>query len=103
MTMRTFQRTQARALYSQFTRRWRRELRLSGLYGKPGSPRHPTFNQWLKLTQKNAREQPALSQQAVQAQVEETLIDPWAGGEAAAFEAATERGVMTIPIAGDDE
>ncbi len=102
---RTLERSIARSLYQRFARNWRRELRLAGLYGKPNSPKRPTFNQWYKMHEKDSQ----MMRESTPQDVAEYMGDPWASGEAARFEVSTttqdgeeRRGVVEIPIAGDD-
>ncbi|MBV9125649.1 MAG: hypothetical protein JO112_20050 [Planctomycetes bacterium] len=104
---RNLERSIARSLYAKFAKNWRKEVRLAGLYGKPNAPKRPKFSQWYEIHEKNQQ----LMKQSTPQDVAEYMGDPWADGPAAAFEKAVsdatedlggERGVVEIPIMGDD-
>lgn len=107
MGNRTIERAIARKLYGDFSRSWNREKRLAGQYGKPGY-RKPTFSQWYAMHEANRE----LMAESTPQDVQEYLgVDPWEQpapqrtlqeihDEAIPTE---ERGVMTIPLMGDDE
>lgn len=107
MGNRTISRSMARKLYTEFSRRWRREKNLAGLHGKPGY-RKPTFSQWYAIHQRDTE----MMRESTPTDVQEYLgVDPWV--EQPAPRSAREihgevvprdgRGVVTIPIAGDAE
>ena len=109
MGNRTISRSMARKLYTEFSRKWRREKNLAGLHGKPGY-RKPTFNQWYAIHQRDAD----MMRESSPADVQEYLgVDPWAPADVVAHEAARkpdqaidaagERGVAVIPIVGGDD
>lgn len=102
MGSRTIERGMARALYDDFSRRWRREKRLAGKVGFPGY-RKPTFGQWHRMHLRNLE----MMRESTPVDVQEYLgVDPWAdpsveGTEAPANNGDTEpmdRGVVTLPI-----
>ena len=100
-------RTEARREYERFTKMWREDMRLAGIYGKKSSYKRPTFSQWYA---KHEHEfgNPALRAPApVQEQLQQEYLDPWAEqlDERAARtpEPEVERGVATIQIVGDEE
>lgn len=99
---RTLDRSIARHLYAKFAADWRKELRKTGLYGTPKSPKRPTFAQWYALHEKD---QGMLQESTAQDVMEYLEQDPWAETRVESSESDTdgERGVVTIPIAGDDE
>lgn len=103
MGNRTIERAVARKLYGDFTRAWRREKRLAGKYGEPGF-RRPTFAQWYAMHQRNQEMMAESTPQDVQ---EYLGLDPWTDQpkELRPVESEgddTDRGVMTIPISGDE-
>lgn len=102
MSERTMTRAIARKLYERFSRNWRRDVRLAGQYGKPGTGK-PTFNAWWKMHLKQLEQM----RNSTPADVREYLSDPWADGPTApaprSAEPEEKRGVLTIPIAGDEE
>lgn len=118
MPVRTIARSAARKQYERFSRDWRREKRMAGAWGKPGHK--PTFNSWYHLHGGNS----GMLAQSTPSDVRECLgMDPWApeherklapelANEFRKVLAArsaldeldgTERGVVTIPIIGEDE
>lgn len=97
------QRTRARREYERFTRIWREDRRLSGMYGKKG-PARPSFSQWYAVYERDQRRRPEpapVQQEYLQKE------DPWVEQldprvtEPAPVE--HERGVTTIQIVGDEE
>lgn len=113
MMSRTVARSVARKQYERFSRDWRREKRMAGAWGRPG--RKPTFSEWYHLHEGDS----GMMGQSTPSDVQEHLgMDPWAPDpraerlrdqvEAArrAIEEVSEggqRGVVTIPIIGEDE
>lgn len=100
MSDRTIERAMARKLYADFSRAWRREKRLAGMYGKQGY-RKPTFSQWFAMHQRDQEMMAASTPQDVQ---EYLGLDPWAeqppeptvhDGE------GQDRGVVEIPMMGE--
>lgn len=70
--LRMIERKNARRLYDRFSRTWRREKRMAGVYGKPG--RKPTFNEWYYMHEGNS----SMMAQSTPADVQEYLgLDPW--------------------------
>lgn len=104
MGNRTIERAIARRLYGEFSKAWRSEKRLAGKYGERGY-RKPTFSQWYGMHQHDQEMMRQSSPQDVQEYL--GLQDPWAEEMPKApqesSELKEERGVMTIPIAGDEE
>lgn len=108
--IRSMERTIARKLYDDFSKRWRREVRLTARAGQPGS-RKPTFNQWYEIHQANIGMMKESTPEDVREYVQAN--DPWAEKlvseptELEMYERTDvkpeERGVVTINIAGDDE
>jgi hypothetical protein len=101
MGNRIINRTMAHKLYEDFSKQWRRQKRLAGQYGKPSMPR-PTFNQWYAMHERDV----SMMSESSPNDVREYLgADPWAEPVATptVSEPKEERGVMTIPISGDDD
>lgn len=74
MGSRTIERGMARALYDDFSRRWRREKRLAGKDGFPGYGK-PTFGQWHRMHLRNLE----MMRESTPVDVQEYLgMDPWA-------------------------
>ena len=100
---RHLERSMARNLYAKFAKKWRQQKRLTGVYGQPGYKR-PSFSEWYSMHQQNLRNS---KKEAPPAQVQEQLeADPWAEQPEAqpiSVETPTERGVMTINIAGSED
>lgn len=98
---RKLNRTMARKLYERFSEIWRRDLRLSGLYGKKDAPKKPTFGQWYKMHERQVEQMQESTPQDV---LEYMGEDPWASQlDPQVSDSVDEnRGVVTIPIAGDD-
>lgn len=98
---RTIERRNARRLYDSFSRAWRREKRMAGLYGKPG--RKPPFNQWYHMHERDA----SLMRQSTPSDVREYLgLDPWAPPPVQAAPSVPDerpRGVVTYSMSGDPE
>lgn len=97
---RTIERSVARKLYDGFSRTWRREKRMAGAFGKPG--RKPTFNEWYHMHSRNT----AMMAESSPSDVQEYLgLDPWEARPVgrAIEEAVEQRGVITIPIAGNED
>lgn len=97
---RTIERHVARKLYDNFSRTWRREKRMADAYGKPG--RKPTFNEWYHMHSRDN----ALMAESTPSDVQEYLgLDPWEVRSVGRVteEAAEQRGVLTIPIAGNED
>lgn len=106
MGNRTIERSVARALYGDFSKKWRRDKRNAGMHGKPGFKK-PSFGQWYAIHQKNEQ----MMRESTPQDVQEYLgLDPWVEqiprslqeihDEAVPIE---ERGVVTIPITGGDD
>lgn len=97
---RTLKRSVARAHYGKFAKLWREDLRISGQYGQPNSPKRPPFNQWYAMHQKNLE----MTKESTPADVQEYMSaqDPWAQetntGDSRGDE-RSERGVTHIDIA----
>ena len=104
---RKIKRTEARAMYDRFSKIWRRDVRLAGLYGKPNAPKRPSFQQWYAMHQADVSQM----EQSTPADVAEHLADPWAeqlmehgmGHDVVNDTEIVQRGVETINIAGDDD
>lgn len=95
MGNRTIERKAARRLYDEFSRKWRSERRLAGKVGQPGF-RKPTFRQWHEIHLRDH----AMMQASTPADVQEYLgQDPWQDMNPP----TSDRGVLTVPISGDDE
>lgn len=116
---RTIARAVARRQYDRFSRDWRREKRMAGAWGRPG--RKPTFSQWYHMHEGDS----GMMGQSTPSDVQEYLgLDPWASERERKLapeltdefrrvlaaqraleqlEDGTERGVVTIPIIGEDE
>lgn len=98
MGNRTIERSVARKLYGEFSRKWRRERRLAGKAGRPGF-RKPTFHQWYEMHLRDRD----MMRQSTPVDVQEYLgRDPWAE-PSARVQPEPHHGVVTIPIAGDPE
>lgn len=100
---RTLERSIARREYEKFTRRWREEKRLAGIYGKPGY-RRPSFTEWHAIHQRDIE----MMRQSTPADVVEYLhADPWMEeppkAEVTKSQDEGERGVVTIDIAGSGD
>jgi hypothetical protein len=88
----------ARKMYDDFSRRWRRDARLADRYGKPGTKK-PRFSDLWHMHQKQLEQMRGASPEDVR----EYMGDPWAEPDTSRpEEPAGERGVLTIPIAGDE-
>lgn len=99
MSNRTLDRSVARALYADFSKRWRRELRGADVYGKPGSPKKPKFSQWYAMHERDL----SMMKESTPQDVAEYMEDPWATPDVSPpKDDAGERGVVEIPIEGDD-
>lgn len=97
-------RTEARREYERFTKLWRDELRMTGLYGKKTKFRRPTFSQWYAQHEHEFGSPPA--QQLEVPQYPNSFgEDPWAEqlDQRVTEEPKEERGVATIQIVGDEE
>lgn len=97
MGNRTIERSTAKALYHEFSLKWKRELRLSGKYGKPGF-RKPTFSQWHKMHMKDHE----MMKESTPSDVQEFLgLDPWdpaSEGTEHPIEQESENDIVTVPI-----
>lgn len=103
-------RTEARREYDRFTKQWREEMRLVGLYGKQTRYKRPTFNQWYAEHQHEfGVQKPAVKYPSQESYYDYLGSDPWAEQidpqvkEELSSEGDGERGVMTIDIAGPKE
>lgn len=101
MGSRTIERSMARALYGDFSRRWRMEKRLAGKAGVPGY-RRPSFAQWHRMHLKDLE----MMRESTPVDVQEYMgVDPWAetpdGSPCDGDTEPADRGVTTVPIAGD--
>jgi hypothetical protein len=74
MGNRTIERSVARSLYAKFSRDWRDHLRASGKYGKPKSPKRPTFSQWYELHERNKE---MMEQSKAEDVLDFLQADPW--------------------------
>lgn len=100
-------RTEARRLYDRFSKMWREDMRLVGLYGKKTPYKKPTFAQWSRMHERDT----GMMEQSTPEDVIEHLGfelasgDPWAAqlDPQAKPPEEPERGVTTIQIVGDDE
>lgn len=97
-------RTEARRLYDRFSKQWREEMRLVGLYGKKSPYKRPSFSQWMAMHERDTD----MMAESTPADVQEYLgQDPWVEQlDARAREPEqpdSERGVATIQIVGDEE
>ncbi len=73
MGNRIFARSVAKALYTEFSRRWRRERRFNGKAGKPGF-RKPSFRQWSKMHSSDI----GMMAESTPSDVQEHMgLDPW--------------------------
>ena len=100
-------RTEARREYERFTRMWREDMRLAGIYGKRSPYKRPTFSQWY------AQHQHELGQPQPQVPVYDPNTmkdylgkDPWAENldpMVLEEDPPSERGVMTIDIVGNGD
>lgn len=95
-------RAEARRLYDDFSKMWRRDARLAGRYGKPGT-RKPTFSQWSAWHDAAVERMRKSTPQDVREFIADGQ-DPWADmGTEAPAEESGERGVVTIPMVGGSE
>ncbi len=107
---RNLERSVARTNYAKFAKKWRSEKRLAGVYGQSGY-RRPSFNEWYSM------QSVAKKEEAAPVQLEIGADDPWLyppeGTEkytegssmtmGEKYDDETERGVMTINIAGSED
>ncbi len=112
MGQRVIERSIARRLYTEFSKRWRAEKMKAGLRGKPGY-RKPTFSEWYAIHNRDRE----MMKESTPQDVQEYLgVDPWAetgpnlsSGPRSPQEIhdeaipREERGVTTINVAGDEE
>lgn len=105
MSTRELNRSIARKLYEKFSAQWRRDLRAQGLYGKPRSPKRPTFHQWYEMHGRDIGQMRESTPQDVREYLElPAEQDPWAEASSSREpEAKEERGVVTMNIAGAEE
>lgn len=99
---RTIERSVARREYEKFSKRWRDEKRMAGLYGKTGY-RKPTFSEWNAIHQRDLEQ---LKQSTPADVVEHLGVDPWEGQSEfrpAVEQPKEERGVVTLNIAGNED
>lgn len=106
---RNIDRSVARRHYERFSRDWRREKRMAGAWGKPG--KKPVFSEWYHMHQRDS----GMMSKSTPADVQEHLgLDPWVEPsrperealrviQKALGELEGERGVVTIPIIGENE
>ncbi len=103
MGNRTIERSMARTLYQEFSRRWRRERRIAGKQGDP-KYRRPTFRQWHQMHLRDLE----MMRQSTPVDVQEYMgQDPWVetpeGPPNNGDTEPVERGVLTLPMSGDPE
>lgn len=102
-------RAEARRYYNTFSKIWRRDMRLAGLYGKKTQYKKPTFSQWVKMHESNNQ----MMEQSTPQDVQEHMgLDPWAEQldprvseqfSSGPKKPEQERGVTTIDIVADEE
>lgn len=104
-------RTEARREYERFTKLWREEMRLVGLYGQKTKYKRPTFSEWYAEHQHELGQKPVVKYPPQEQYMDYLGLDPWAEQidpavkENLSSESSDEgeRGVMTIDIAGPKE
>jgi len=107
--MRELNRSVAKKLYEKFSRKWREDLRDRGVYGKPNQMKRPTFNQWYKIhekdinmmSQSNPKDYRDYVQHLYAEQIRENFPQIEMNNSDSSNE--SERGVVTMNIAGDEE
>lgn len=93
MSKRTIERSIARAMYTEFTRKWTRQKRFAGKYGEKGT-RKPTFSQWYRLHEGN---QEMMKQSDPSDVREHLMLDPWVDTFSSTGQ-ESENGVLELPI-----
>jgi hypothetical protein len=104
---RKLKRTEARREYDRFTKMWREDMRLAGIYGKKSKYRRPSFSQWYAQHEHELGGRPSVQAPSNQEYLEQLGVDPWAEQLderiTREVEPEVQRGVTTIQIVGDEE